>query len=137
MKVANAAFFTSLLLLPIQSQAAQSISIPINLQTENKFIAQAFLDDRCPEQYVYLQGSTKNYIVRICGQRRTGIPTHFLADNKKDGSSIFLPLSSYTKTQFLARNGKYIYTLNAKNNTLTIAVFRQPPRVEKFTVDLP
>lgn len=129
MKVAQTAFFTGLLLLPIQSQAADFISIFKNLQTENKFIAQAFLDDRCPEQYVHLQGSTKNYKVRICGQRRTGIPTHYLADHNKNGSSIFLPLSSYTKTQFFARQGKNIYTLDIKKNTLIITVPRQPTRV--------
>jgi hypothetical protein len=75
--------------------------------------------------------------VSICGKRGTGIPTHYLADTKKNGGTIFLPLSSYTKTQFIARNGKYTYILDIKNNSLTIKVPRQRPRVEQFTIDLP
>ncbi|MEH1940980.1 MAG: hypothetical protein V7L01_12290 [Nostoc sp.] len=137
MKVIQATFFTCLLLLPIPTQAVQLISIPKNSPVENKFIAQAFLDDRCPEQYVHLRGSTSNRTVTICGERDTGIPTHYIADTKKNGGSIFLPLSSYTKTQFVARNGRYIYILDIKKSNLTIKVSRQRPRVEKFTIDLP
>ncbi|MHC5769368.1 MAG: hypothetical protein ACYTXI_27880 [Nostoc sp.] len=137
MKAIQTTFFTCLLLLPISTQAVQLISVPKNSQVENKFIAQAFLDDRCPEQYVYLRGSTRNHTVTICGQRSTGIPTYYLADTKKNGGSIFLPLSSYTETQFVARNGRYIYTLDIKKNTLTIKVPRQRLHVEQFTIDLP
>ena len=100
-------------------------------------IAQAFLDDRCPEQYVYLQGETDNYKIKICGQRGTGNPTHYLGESKKNGSSILLPLSSYTEGRFVARNGRYTYILDVKAQTLTIRIPRQRPRVERFTIDLP
>ncbi len=137
MKFIHIALLTSLL-LPISTQTAKSIAKPLNSLIKHQLIAQAFLDDRCPEQYVYLQGSTKNYSVKICGQRGTGLPTHYIADYKRNRSTIFLPLSSYTDTQFVARSGRYTtYKLDLKTNTLTIKTPRQRPRVERFTIDLP
>lgn len=100
-------------------------------------IAQAFLDDRCPEQYVYTQGETANYLVIICGSRGSGNPTHYLGESKKNGSSILLPLSSSIEDRFIARNGRYTYILDLNAETLTIRIPRQRPLVEKFTVDIP
>jgi hypothetical protein len=100
-------------------------------------IAQAFLDDKCPDKYVSIQGDTVNYKVKICGNRSTGVPTHYFAKSKKNGSSIFLRLSSYVPGIFVARNGKYTYVLDVKAKTLTTHIPQQRPRVERFSVDLP
>lgn len=100
-------------------------------------IAQAFLDARCPEEYVYLQGETVNYTVKICGSRSTGLPTHYLSESKKNGSGFILPLSSYTPGRFVVRDGKYTYILDTKAQTLTIRFPRKRPRIERFTIDLP
>lgn len=113
------------------------LTTAISINLPKTVLAQAFLDDRCPEQYVYLLGDTVNYQVKICGSRRTGLPTHYLAESKKNGSSIFLRLSSYTPGRFVARNGQYTYILDTKAQTLTIRIPGQRPRIERFTVELP
>lgn len=123
--------FTGLLLLPVSTSA-----LPVK-SSSDKLIVQAFIDDRCPDKYVYLLGSTKNHSVTICGSKSTGKPTHYLSDTKKNGGSVFLPLSSYTDTQFVARNDKYTYILDVKKKTLTVKVLGQRPGVEKFTVETP
>ncbi len=100
-------------------------------------LAQAFLDNRCPDQYVYLLGDTPNYTITLCGSRQTGQPTHYLGVSKRDNTSILLPLSSRTEGRFTARNGQYLYTLNVRARTLTVSRAGQRLLVEPFTPETP
>lgn len=129
--------FTILCSLTTSAEAAQFISAPRIFSTKHQFIAQAFLDDRCPEEYVYLLGYTTNYKIIICGQRGTGNPTHYLGVSRRNDSSILLPVSAYTETRFFARNGGYTYTLDLNAQTLTIGIPGKRSRVERFTVETP
>lgn len=107
------------------------------LSTAQSAIAQAFLDERCPDQYVYVLGETANFRVVICGDRTTGFPTHYLGVSKQNGSRILLPLSAYTNDRFFARNGGYTYTLDLSRQTLRIGIPGIPPQVEAFTPETP
>lgn len=132
---------TCLLSLTIPVQAIHLISIIEEQQIKNRFITQAFLDKRCPEEAVHLVGSTKKYKVTICGTR-TGTPTHYLADSKNGSGGTFLPLNSYTSTQFVARNGKYTYTLiiyegGNGSGKLIIKAPGKRPQSQHFEMDLP
>lgn len=100
-------------------------------------VAQAFLDERCPDEYVFLLGETRNYRVVICGDRATGNPTHYLGTSKADGYSILLPLNAFTETRFFARNGRYTYTLDLRSQTLTLGIPGRRPLVERFTAETP
>ncbi len=99
--------------------------------------AQAFLDDRCPDEYVYLLGETPYLKVTICGNRTTGEPTHYLETVKRTGARMLLPLQSAVNGRFVARTGGVTYTLDARRGTLTITRPGKSPRVERFTAETP
>lgn len=122
---------------PVSVEATQLIPAPTISSTEHQLVAQAFVDERCPEEYVYLLGYTRNYSVIICGERGSGKPTHYLGVSERNNSSILLPLSAYTETRFFARNGEYTYTLDLKAQTLTLGIPGRRPLVERFTVETP
>lgn len=129
----------SLLLLG-SAQAAQRPQNIEKLLIENRLISQAFLDSRCPGESVNLVGETKKYKVTICGQ--DGIPTYYIADSKNGYGGIILPIDSYTSTQFVARNGKYTYTLiiyEGGNGAgkLIIKVPGKRPQIQNFEMYLP
>jgi hypothetical protein len=135
-------FGSSFLLLSPKAQATKSITSVDSLLFKNKLLVQAFEDDRCPEKYVYLLGSTKNYKVTICGTRTGGTPTHYLADSKNGSGNIFVPLSSYTESRFVARNGKYTYTVvidkgGNGSGRLIIKVPGKRPQIQKFEMEIP
>lgn len=124
-------------LFPISVEAKQFISAPTSSLEQHQLIAQAFVDERCPQEYVYLLGYTRNYSVIICGERSSGKPTHYLGVSRRNNSSILLPLSTYTETRFVARNGEYTYTLDLKAQTLTLGIPGRRPIVERFTAETP
>jgi len=134
-KIPLVVLVSTLCSLPIA--AAGFMPPPTVLSTAQSAIAQAFLDERCPDQYVYVLGETPNFRVVICGDRTTGFPTHYLGVSKQNGSSILLPLSAYTNGRFFARNGAYTYTLDLSRQTLRIGIPGIPPQVEPFTPETP
>jgi hypothetical protein len=98
----------------------------------------AICDSRCPNENVHAQGSTETYKVVICRSERS--PTHYLGENKITGSSILLPLTSFNDSTFVARNGKYTYTLIISENSpsrLIIKARGKKARIENFIMDTP
>ncbi|MCL1472850.1 hypothetical protein [Argonema antarcticum] len=62
---------------------------------------------------------TRNYYAGIC---YTGNGTYYVGRSKNGNGSILLRVSSPRRNVYVARNGRYTYTLDMNRNQLTIAL---------------
>jgi hypothetical protein len=102
MKTIQVLFCSYLFVITILSQSVKA-------QCRNE----ATCNERCPSGRVHLAGETETYKVVICAGTGNRGPSHYLGENKNNGSSILLPLTSYDSDlgKYVARNGKFTYTL--------------------------
>jgi hypothetical protein len=133
MKTTQVLFYSYLFLIAIPVQSLKAEQCQGN-----------FCDTRCPSGIVYVQGETATYNVVICSEKKVNNPAHYIGENKINGSIIILPLTSSivdmenNNYKFVARNGKFTYTLIFdKNDRLIIKSPGKKARIETFTVKKP
>ncbi|MBD2185308.1 hypothetical protein [Aerosakkonema funiforme] len=71
---------------------------------------------------------TRNYYAGIC---YTGNGTYYVGHSKNGNGSILLRVSSPRRNVYVARNGRYTYTLDMNRNQLTIKLPNGRQIVEK------